>query len=468
MLNKTLIALTLALTPLAFAQDGAKVFKAGASLSNITPWIGTSLAGSMADRKATRINDELYVRSFVMDDGATTLSISLVDSCMVERPIIDAAKERASAATGITTTNMLVAATHSHSAGTCATIFQSKPDPEFTTFVSRRIADGITRAWQNRVPARIGWASGSVPDEVFNRRWYVQEGKVGTNPFGKIDTIQTNPASDTIIKPAGPTDSEVAFIALETIDGKPLGLLANYSLHYVGAVAGASADYFGLFSKRIAELLNPTGSDGTFVAAMSNGTSGDINNINFPNRGGKRALFEQITVVGNKVAAEVHRAYGDVVFQDWVPLAAVQKEVSLGVRKPTPEEVTEAKDILAAAEGRALKGLREIYANCTVDLADYPDREDLVLQALQIGDLGIAAIPCEVFVEIGLAIKDQTPFGSSFTISLANGYNGYLPTEAQHALGGYETWRAKSSHLEVTAANVIQATVLDLLGELKK
>jgi hypothetical protein len=70
-------------------------------------------------------------------------------------------------------------------------------------------------------------------------------------------------------------------------------------------------------------------------------------------------------------------------------------------------------------------------------------------------------------VEIGLSIKDQTPFGKSFTIELANGCNGYLPTEEQHRFGGYETWRARSSYLEVTAANTIQAKVLELLGSLK-
>ena len=468
--KKTLVAMALVVTPLAMAQEEAKVFQAGVSTSNITPWFGTSLAGSMTDRTARVVSDDLYVRSFVLDDGSNLLSISLVDCCMIERPVVDAAKERASAATGIPASNMLVAATHSHTAGTCAHVFQSDPDPEYTTFVSRRIADGITRAWQKRVPARIGWGSGSVPDEVFNRRWHLKEGTVREVPFGKNnDTVQMNPprASENLIKPAGPTDPEVAILALKTVDGKPLGLLANYSLHYVGGVPGVSGDYFGVFANRIADLL---GADDDFVASMSNGTSGDINNVNFAVPGIKRASGEQMHLVGNKVAAEVLRAYNYIEFQDWVPLKAVQKEVTLGIRKPTPEEVVEAKAILAKAqsENRALNSFREYYANCTVDLSEYPDTDDLILQALQIGDLGIAAIPCETFVEIGLAIKAKTPFEKSFTIELANGYNGYLPTEAQHALGGYETWRAKSSRLEVTAANVIQETILELLGELKQ
>jgi hypothetical protein len=53
----------------------------------------------------------------------------------------------------------------------------------------------------------------------------------------------------------------------------------------------------------------------------------------------------------------------------------------------------------------------------------------------------------------------------TFTIQLANGYNAYLPTPEQHELGGYETWRARSSYLEVQAAPKITDTLLKLLEE---
>lgn len=468
-----LIATALAITvaPAAPAQEDAKMFQAGAATANITPWRGLNMPGGWHNRTVDVISDEMHVRALVLDDGNAALAIALVDACAVARHVIDPGKARAGEATGIPVENMLVAATHTHSAASCGYLKQSPPDPEYTTFVSRRIGDAITLAWQNRVPARIGWGSGSVPDEVFNRRWYMKEGAIGPNPFGETtDKVKMNPprASEDLIEPAGPTDPEVAFLALETADGEPLALLANYSLHYVGGVRGVSADYFGVFAERIGELLGANDTDAPFVGILSNGTSGDINNINFREPRKQQEPFEQVNIVANKVAAEVLRAYGDAEFQDWVPLDAAWREVTLGVRKPSAEEVAGAKALLAAAgkEGRPLKGIREVMANCTVDLADYPDRVDVPLQALRIGDLGIAAIPCEVFAETGLAIKAKSPFAQSFTIELANGYNGYLPTERQHALGGYETWRSKSTYLEVTAASTIQATVLDLMAEL--
>jgi hypothetical protein len=101
-------------------------------------------------------------------------------------------------------------------------------------------------------------------------------------------------------------------------------------------------------------------------------------------------------------------------------------------------------------------------------LADYPATARARLQAMRIGELGIVAIPCETFVEIGLEIKKKSPLKPTFTIELANGYNGYLPTPEQHKLGGYETWRARSSYLEVDAAPKITATVLGLLEKVSK
>ena len=63
-----------------------------------------------------------------------------------------------------------------------------------------------------------------------------------------------------------------------------------------------------------------------------------------------------------------------------------------------------------------------------------------MLQAIRIGDLAIVSSPFETFAETGLEIKIRSPFKTTFTIELANGGYGYLPTPEQHRLGGYETW----------------------------
>ncbi len=455
--------------PSAWSQD-APVFKAGAATSNITPWRGLSLAGSMRDRKMTLVHDELHTRAIVLDDGTARIALATIDSCMVPRDIIIAAKAIAEEATGIRASHMLIAATHTHSAPCSTPVFQSDPDPDYSRFLTQRAAEAIINANHRRQPARIGYGSGSLPDEVFNRRWFLKEGTMPDNPFGKKDTVKMNPprASENLVKPAGPIDPEIAFLALEDLNGKPLALLANYSLHYVGGTGGGetSGDYFTIFTNRIAQMLGQPDGDGPFVGIMSNGTSGDINNVDFTKSGKRQAPYEQMTIVANKAAGEVFRAYQDVEFVDWVQLDAAELDLELGVRKPTAEEVTEAKAVMAKADGPVMKTLQEIYARETVQLDDYPNTVPVRLQALRLGDWAISAIPCEVFVEIGLELKAKTPFKRTFTMELANGYNGYLPTAKQHSYGGYETWRAKSSYLEVTASSKIISELLKLHNQI--
>ena len=129
-----------------------------------------------------------------------------------------------------------------------------------------------------------------------------------------------------------------------------------------------------------------------------------------------------------------------------------------------------ARGVLARAtkhDGQYAGWGPDVYAREWVLLEAFPDRVPVIIQTLKIGELGIAAIPCEVFAEIGLEIKQRSPLKPSFTIELANGYNGYLPTPAQHKLGGYETWRARSSYLELDASTKILETVMELFGQVK-
>ena len=115
-----------------------------------------------------------------------------------------------------------------------------------------------------------------------------------------------------------------------------------------------------------------------------------------------------------------------------------------------------------------LSGVDEIYARETVLLNEFPSEVETLVQAIRIGELGIAASPCETFVETGLAIKAASPLRPTFTIELANDYRGYLPTAEHHSLGGYETWRARSSYLEIGAEAKIRAAILQQLEAVAK
>src|SRR3954462_1576782 len=95
-------------------------FRAGAYAMDITPpKFPISVNGGMQDRQATGVHDRLHARCLVLDDGTTRLAIVVVDNCLIPRHIHDRAKELASKATGIPTSNMVISATHAH---TCPTV----------------------------------------------------------------------------------------------------------------------------------------------------------------------------------------------------------------------------------------------------------------------------------------------------------------------------------------------------------
>jgi neutral ceramidase len=455
------------------AGAGKKVFRAGAYAADITPtkW-PVSVNGGMQDRQATAAHDRLHARCLVLDDGATRLAVVVCDSCMIPREIVDEARTLAARATGIRKDRILISATHTHSAPTSAGVFQSDPDPDYVKYLPRQIAKGIERAVANLAPAQVGWGVAREPGEVFNRRWLMKPGTVLTDPFGgTTDRVKMNPGylNPGLLKPAGPTDPEVSVLSVRTTTGHSLALLANYSLHYVGGVQPLSADYFGAFAEQIRQMLETEKHKPAFVGILSNGTSGDINNINYGAAApGPKKPYEQIRLVANRVTHAANEAYQVIKHRDWVAMAMAEKDIELGVRLPTEADVAKARETIAQAKGGLLRTLPEVYARETVLLAKYPAKVPVRLQAIRVGELGIAAIPCEVFVEIGLEIKKRSPLRPTFTIELANGYNGYLPTPEQHALGGYETWRARSSYLEVNASRRITETVLELLNEVAR
>lgn len=457
------------ISPLSAAD--APAYRAGAYAQDISPTkFPISSNGNMADRLATRVHDRLHARCLVLASGDRQVALVVCDSCMIPRDLIDAAKAKASQRTGIPASNILISATHSHSCPSVTGVFQSDPDADYVAFLIDRIADGVAEAHRRLQPARVGWGSAEEPNQLFNRRWFLKEGILGENPFGeKVDRARMNPgySNPDVTKSVGPVDPEVAILAVQSADGKPLALLANYSLHYVGGVGGQdlSADYFGEFAHRVGRALGAT-SDGPFVGILSNGTSGDVNNVNFSlMSGARREPYEQMGLVAEAVAKAAKQAWDGVKFQDSGKIAVATRELELGVRLPTAEDVARAEALLAAAAGRPLKGAPEIYARETVLLAKYPPRVKSLIQAIRIGDLGVVSSPCETFTETGLAIKAGSPLKKTFTIELANGYNGYLPTPEQHELGGYETWRARSSYLARDAEPVIRATQLDLLRQ---
>ncbi|WP_437185568.1 hypothetical protein SH668x_002679 [Planctomicrobium sp. SH668] len=455
--------------------DEAKQLLAGAAIAVINPDMGDLIVGNFGMPPATSIHDDITARCLFLDNGEERVAIVMVDSVGVPHYIFDAAREKIAADKSIPSVNILMAATHTHSATSSAGASRFTADPEFDHY-QKRVVNGIYEAVKQAhaklQPAKIGFGSFIEPSHLNNRRWHVTNPELLINPIGTTDKVRMNPPSGSpeLLRPAGPVDPQFSFISVRTLEGEPLSLFANYSLHYVGGVPNGviSADYFAVYNNEIGTLLNNGKPVEGFVGLYSNGTSGDVNNINFQPRGQKSyGAFERMNEVAKQLATRTAVEEANIPYQTWVPLRFAQTELKLQVRQPDAqlkEFVTGVLNETPGVGGR--HSLEEVYARRIHQLMEGPDEIDAKLQSIRIGDQVINTIPFEVFAEIGMELKEKSAFPATFNVSLANGSFGYLPTPAQHELGGYETWLG-TNNVQIDASEKIVDALLQLHEQLK-
>lgn len=453
-------------------------FLAGAAKVEITPPLGVPLVGGFGGNPAKVIHDPLYVKALILDDKETTLVFVALDLLSVDFNVADEMKKQINEAMGIPTANIVVSATHTHYGPSATGARRTKQEWEngrpldsYQSFLARQTLTAVKTAHENLAAATIGFGTLDMPQHVFNRRWIMHDPVM--NPFGELDKVMMNPGrqNPNADRPAGPIDPEISFIAVRSPEGKPIAVWANYSLHYVGGVprGDVTADYYGIFSERIRQLVGGAADgDKPFVGIMTNGTSGDVNNIDAAAPSEGYDYYVKMGIVANDVAQEVYRVYKEIDYKDKVVLKASQTELPLAVRKPTTEMYQTAVELLKRPADDYLYHVNErTYASRIIDMNDnWPSHINIVLQAFRIGDVAISAIPFEVFATTGLELKSRSPFGNTVNIGLANGAFRYLPTPEQHELGGYETWMG-SNLVEKDATVKIVDALVTMFGQLK-
>ena len=445
-------------------------FYAGAAQTEITPPLGTIINGEFVAFYAHTIHDPLYAKALVLQNGGTTLAIVMVDICAMDKDFITEVKKKITALTEIPAEHVLIAATHTHYAGSIADLLGGPCDLPYRKGLVKKIVQSVVDAAQRLRPARIGFAAVAVPEHVVCRRYYMKPGYKAVNPVtGTLDIIKTNPAGGEayIDKRASEMDPELSAVAVQSIEGEWIGLLANYSMHYVGDCANGTvtADYFGVFARHITAML---GADNDFVAMLSNGTSGDANIWDFlqPDRYPK-ADHQKKELIGKDLAAKLNEALQNIRWETGPLLSASFKNITLSVRKPSGAEVETAKKIVAQTDYRLInpdaEAMRKIYAREQVLLNEYPDTIEFPVQALKIGDVSIGALGGEFFAETGLLLKRGIHTGKYFTITMANGYIGYVPPAHEIEKGGYETWRCRSSHIREDGEAIVRTALLEII-----
>ena len=443
--------------------------QAGAATSNITPWLGISIPGSFKPRYAHDVHDELLAKALVLDNGEARIAMVTCDLIAMPQKVADAAKARIAERCDIPPEHVMVNATHTHTAAGIADLLGVDEDEDYVARVPLKIADAVELAVRRLRPARVGFASVQEERIAFYRRWHLKNGTVRMNPgHGNPD----------LVKPAGPTDPELAMMYVEGADGTPISAVANHSLHYVGTDDGLaiSADYFGAFFRVIQHYLGDA-----CVPLLWNGASGQINNNDYSGRRkwtdrGRRQAQKMANVLAGHMITEIQL----MEMQEELELKGALGTLDFPRKAITAGDLEVAEKILAAPEGTygayetgpfswvvgqpIPKDRVHVYALECRRLSRLPEQMTAPVQALRIGDAAVVGLPGEIFVEIGLSIKSQASATPLFMVSLANGYIGYVATDrALREEGGYETWAALSALGGPGTAPAMEALALSLL-----
>jgi hypothetical protein len=200
---------------------------------------------------------------------------------------------------------------------------------------------------------------------------------------------------------------------------------------------------------------------------MANGTSGDLNNINFREPRGRKEPYEQMQFVADDLAAKVTAAVPALDWKSEAALDARYRELDVKWRAIPEELLAWARETEASAPRIGDKAVQPLaYAGRVQRLAKASPETKLPVQLLKIGDICLGTTPCETFAETGMEFREKNPFPKSFMVELANGYYGYMPTPRHFELGGYETWPG-TNNLEPEASVKVMDALLEMATEVK-
>lgn len=443
--------------------------------------MGTLVNGDFISHYAHLIHDPLYAKALILQDVDTTFLFIVVDICLMRDEFIDDVKKEIENVTGIEKENILISSTHTHAAGAINSAFLGEADLDYRIQLKQSILRAAGEVEEKLRPAKIAFGKIDIPEHVVCRRYYMKPGYQAFNPStNEYDIVKTNPGGlqELIDKRVATPDPELCFMAIKDTDDNWISLLANYSLHYVGDWEDGTitADYFGVFSKRIKSGL---GASDDFVAIMTNGTSGDVNIVDFlqPDRYPKEN-FKKSELIGNDIADRVVTSMDGLTWEKDPSLKVVFKHKEIAIRKPGHAELQEAIEIVKETRYEQLaihnsanalshsgkeQDLRRIYAREQIFLDQFPDYFSFPIHAIKVGSGVIGGLGGEFFAETGIWLKKNSQLKNYFTICLANSYVGYVPPEEQHKLGGYETWRSRVSFLSVKAEEQIREQLLEMI-----
>lgn len=410
-----------------------KTISAGVSRANITPSVACDNMGDyMRLKPGVGIGNELYAKALVLSDDTIKIAIVTADVIGFPEPLLNDIRKRINELTGIDGKNVLLSASHTHSSP--ATSKKDEASKEYLMELAKKIAGAVCLADQNKQEVLLGTGIG--------------EAKVAVNRWQKTSTgVQWGP------DPNGPVDCSVNVLRVDTLDRQPLVILVNYASH--PSILGAdnllySGDYVSYVQSVIEKSY-----DNRVTAMFATGAGGDIK-ISLLTEDGSKFRYgnlEDCRRCGTIIAAEAIKVAEGIKTVEVDHLSSRMKTVQFPL-KPLPKIDDVEKELIAIkkemseleAQGKQIdmKRLKPKleWANFTLPSlknGTAPVSIPVEVQMLRIGkNIVFFAVPGELFVEVGLKIKQAMALPGSFVIAYTNGHTGYMPSKQAEKNGWCE------------------------------
>lgn len=424
--------------PAAAPLVGGAELKAGVAVADITPPIGYRMSGYFYERRSTGVLNPLLAKCVVLRQGNERMAFVFCDIIGLSLDVSSRARREAAEKTGIPIQNILIAATHTHTGPLYKdalrqhfhdrAVAEQGSDPaekvDYALELASKIVKVIVEADAAAKPVRIEAGVAKQQGLSFNRRFYMKDGTVQFNP-GVL-----NPD---IVRPAGLIDPDVGIVLFREAGGnKPIAAIANFALH-LDTTGGTlyAADYPFYIEQSLREVFGEN-----FVVLFGTGTCGDINHIDVTNKDRLKTDF-----IG-KTLAETIQAKVAELKPVTEPALAVRSEVlRIPLQKYTPEQLAWARESIEKTGTEKLPFLKQVEAYKVLSLEMlHSDTIPVEVQVFRLSkEVAVVGLPGEVFVDLGLAIKQASPFAITPVIELCQDSPGYIPTDKAFKEGSYET-----------------------------
>jgi neutral ceramidase len=433
----------------------------GTSAIRVTPPLGTPIAGYYYERGAEGVHDDLFAKALVLEKDGDRVAIVVCDLIEITSELAAEVRRLAEGSTGIKAGQIMISATHSHTGPvilSSANMYSTEGRMgdllrSYMEELPGLIAESIIRANEGIQPASLSFGRGMEETISFNRRFFMTDGTVGWNP-GKL-----NPK---IIKPAGPIDPEVGVLYAESEEGKPLSTYVNFALHLdITGGLEISADMPYTLSRILGGLK---GED--MVSMFGQGCCGNINHINVKS-GEPQKGHAEAERIGTVLAGEVIKTYTRLKPLEVDRIKARSEIVKLPLADVSSADLDEALEITAKfGENNAAPFMEMVNAFKIVDVHERKGKPiDAEIQVFTLGEeFALVSLPGEVFVELGMYIKERSPYPYTMVLELTNGSVDYIPDRKAFVEGNYE---AVSARCAPGAGEMLVEKVLEIMNEMK-